>query len=584
MNVSRYSKNIDSFIAAVIGFWVVWLYTKYSGVGISPDSIMYASTATNIQAHGSLLAFNKAPITLFPVFYPFFLGVIQFITRVSPIKAGATIDAFLFAAVIFTSGHIITGFTTKSVIWGWDDLQRYPALRKWRVLIPIAVILMIDYGIAILLTGKVAIPDNLQWLSQSIFFSKPPTAPYAWFLILFRAGVLVAAIGSSYKRLILAAIILSPGLLEIYTYLWSETLFIFETLLFIIAYRRYQQTHTLKSLLWAAIITAIACITRYVGITIVGTGGMLLLLDNQLPWQNWKKKIGHIFFYGVLSILPLVANLVKNSLSTGLSTGTREPSITPFMDNLHFIGVVFCDWGALGSGSYPFATAIAAIIFIALISAFLWRAFKDKINNCENIVLSFAIVYGLFILIWASIQRFEQISSRLMAPMFIPLLIACTCWAPDILAFLKSKAKYLLTAIAVVLMLTFEYFTYQTDWQRYDDENDYGVPGYSDDDWNKSDFVVYLKQHTNIFKPGIPVYTDADEAVYLFTGMPSTLLPHKFFKADVQKFYAHKQFYVIWFDSLSSPELLGLQDILTNKKLVKISSAKEGEVYYCDGN
>ena len=77
-----------------------------------------------------------------------------------------------------------------------------------------------------------------------------------------------------------------------------------------------------------------------------------------------------------------------------------------------------------------------------------------------------------------------------MSPMFIPLLIACTSWVPDVLKLIRSKCKILLAGVAIIMMLAFEYSTYQTDWQRYDDENDYGVPGYSDDDWNKSEFVV----------------------------------------------------------------------------------------------
>jgi len=498
MKFSRYLTNLDSFIAACIGFFVIYLYTKYSGVGISPDSIMYASTATNIQAHGNLLTFNKHPITFFPVFYPFFLGVIQFITRVDPIKAGAMIDASLFAAVVFTSGWIMEKFVAHSRIYKW---------------------------------------------------------------------------------LILAAIILSPGLLEIYTYLWSETLFILEVMLFKLAYWKYMQTHTLKWLLLVGAVTTIACITRYVGVTIVATGGLLLLLDTELPI---KKKIGHILFYGTISISLLVANLVLNKLSTGLSTGTREPSITSFSENLHYFGTVICDWGALGNKPYPYATLIAAVILAALIAVLLFKAFKGRMNSYENIVIAFAIVYGLFIVIWASISRFERINSRLISPMFIPLLIACTCWVPDVIAMVKSKAKYALAGVAMILMLAFEYATYQTDWQRYDDENDYGVPGYSDDDWNKSDFVVYLKHHKNLFNSPTPIYTDADEAVYLFTGMSSTLIPHKFFKADVDKFYAQKRFYLVWFDTLNNSELLSLQDIAKNKKLVKIGAAKGGEVYYCE--
>jgi len=500
MHLNRYLKNIDSLIAAIVGFYVIYLFTAYSGVGISPDSIMYASTASNIQAHGSLLTFNKTPLVFFPVFYPFFLGTIQFIFRADPITAGSVINEFLFAAVIFTSGWIMSKFVAHSRIYKW---------------------------------------------------------------------------------LILAAIILSPGLLEIYSYLWSETLFILEILFFFIAYWRYMQTHTIKWLILVAVVAAISCITRYAGVTIIGAGGLLLLLDNQLPV---KKKIGHILLFGVMSISLLVGNLVLNRLSTGLSTGTREPSITPFVKNLHYFGTVICDWGSLNSSADSYAVLIASVILISLIATLLWKAYKGKMNSYENIVIAFAIVYGLFIVISASISRYETINNRLLAPMFIPLLIACTSWVPDVLNLIKSNAKYVLAAVAIILMLTFEYSTLLTDLQRYNDERDYGVPGYSDDDWNKSEFVVYLKQHKNMFKPGVPIYTDADEAVYLFTGMPSTLIPHKFFKADVQKFYTHKQFYLIWFDNLANPELLSLADISKNKKLVKIGGVKEGSVYYCDGD
>jgi len=578
MDVKRYLKNADSLIAAFIGFYVVYLFTAYSGIGISPDSIMYASTASNIQAHGSLLTFNKHPLTFFPVFYPFFLSVIQFITGADPIKAGAMIEAFLFGGVIFTTGWIMSKFLSDSRIWSWERMQGSKLFGKGRVFILLGLILIIDYFIAAKLTYKVVVPDNLAWLSASLF--KPALgSTYCWFLIITRIELLLFAASSSYKRLILAAIILSPGLLEVYTYLWSETLFILEILFFIVAYWRYLQSHTLKSLLWVSIITAIACITRYVGITIIGAGGLMLLLDNQLPW---KKKIGHILFYGGISISLLVANLILNSTSTGLSTGTREPSITPFADNLHYFGTVICDWGALGANAHSFAGALAALVMLALIGILLWKAYKGKINSYENIVIAFAIVYGLFIVIWASIQRFERINSRLLSPMFIPLLIACTSWAPDVIKLIKSKAKYVLAGVAVILMLAFECAAYQVDWQRYDDEGDYGVPGYSDDDWNKSEFVVYLKHHKNIFTPTVPIYTDADEAVYLFTGMSSTLIPHKFFQKDVQKFYAAKHFYLVWFDNLSNSELLSLQDIMQHKKLVKVASVKQGGIYYCD--
>jgi hypothetical protein len=497
MKPNRYLNNIDSFIAAVIGFYVIHLFTKYSGVGVSPDSIMYASTATNIQAHGSLITFNKTPLVFFPVFYPFFLGIIQFVSRVDPITAGPVINGFLFASVIFTSGWVMSRFVANSRIYKW---------------------------------------------------------------------------------LILIAIIISPGLLEIYSYLWSETLFILEIVLFIIAYWRYMQTHSIKLLVVVGVVTAISCITRYAGVTIIGTGGLMLLLDNQLAI---RKKIGHILLYGAVSISLLVGNLILNSLSTGLSTGTREPSITPFVKNMYYFGTVICDWGSLSKEAIPYAAIITAIVLLVLIVLLMLKAFKGKINSYENIVIAFAIVYGSFIVISASISRYERINSRLISPMFIALLIGCTSWVPDVIKKIQSKSKYVLAGVAVVLMLAFEYATYKVDYQRYDDESEYGVPGYSDDDWNKSKFVVFLKQHQEVFKPNIPIFTDANEAVYIFSRMPSEVLPHRYFKKDVQKFYAHDHFYLIWFNKLDNPELISLTDIMKVKKLTLLYKFDDGAIYEC---
>src|ERR1700761_7057815 len=188
-------RHLDALIAAIAGFVMVHIYTKYSGVGISPDSIMYMSTARNLNNGLCYLYFGLKPIVAFPVFYPTFLAIAQFITRTDPLTLGPTLDGLLFATLIFLSGVIMERFASPS---------------KW----------------------------------------------YKWFVLL--------------------ALVLSPSLLEIYTMLWSETLFMVWMLIFILAYHHYAQSHSVKALIILSIITALALITRYAGITLVGTGGMLL--------------------------------------------------------------------------------------------------------------------------------------------------------------------------------------------------------------------------------------------------------------------------------------------------------------------
>lgn len=491
--------NIDCLIAAIIGYYIIYLFAKYSGIGISPDSIMYASTAQNLHDHFSLITFNKTPLVFFPVFYPFFLNICIFISGgADPVTAGPVINGLLFGAVIFLSGWLTTRFRNASLVYKW---------------------------------------------------------------------------------LIMAAVILSPAMLQIYTYLWSETLFILEILLFFIAFRQYLQTHTTKALIIAAIIAAISCITRYAGITIAGTGGLLILIDHAL---NNKRKIGHLLLFGSLSVFLLIANLVLNHLSTGLSTGTREPSVTPLGENLYYFGTVIFDWAGLPAALDHWAMGFSVIIFLGLAMLLFWKVFARQLNSYESIIICFTLVYGLFIVVFASISRFERINSRLISPMFIPTLLAFTCWVPDIIKHIRLRKKWLLAAPFVIAMLAFEYTIAKIDWQRYYDQGEYGIPGYTDDDWNKSDFVIFLKSHKYIFKSDIPIFSDANEAVYIFTRLHSELLPHRFFTHTVSKFYQRKSFYLIWFNNVDATELVTLQEIQAHKQLKRLYHFKDGDIYVCE--
>jgi len=492
--------QIDCLIAALAGYYIIYMFARYSGIGISPDSIMYASTAQNLHDHFSIITFNNSPLVFFPVFYPFFLSLCIFISGgVDPVTAGPVINGLLFASVIFLTGWMTTRFKTPSIIYKW---------------------------------------------------------------------------------LILIAVVLAPALQEIYTYLWSETLFILEILLFIIAYKSYLQKHTYKALVIAAFVAAVACITRYAGVTIIATGGLLILIDGALKLKN---KILHLITFGAIGISLLAGNLIMNAINTGLSTGTREPSITPFHENLYYFGTVILDWAGLPESFDPAAIAFTVVVFLGLVTLLVVRTWKHRLNSYENVIICFTLVYGLFIVITASISRFERINSRLISPLFIPLLLSFTCWVPDLIKYIRYHKKWVLAIPFVIAMLAFEYTIARVDYQRYDDFYEYGIPGYTDDDWNKSEFIMFLKKHKHIFKPGYPIYTDADEAVYMFTGMHSTLLPHKFFPKDVEKVYRQPHFYLIDFKKMESPELINLKDIQAHKKVTRLYDYEDGAIYICDG-
>ncbi|WP_454800717.1 hypothetical protein [Mucilaginibacter phyllosphaerae] len=387
-----------------------------------------------------------------------------------------------------------------------------------------------------------------------------------------------------YKWLVLAAIILNPGLLQVYSYLWSETLFILEVLLFLTVFRKYLLTHASKWLMFAAAIAAISCVTRYAAVTIVGTGGLLLLLDRTLPI---KKKIAHLLLYGFISISLLVTNLVVNALHTGTVTGPREPSITSFSKNLFYFGSVFCEWMGIPPNLYSvFALPLAIIILVGFIAALLFNYTRRKLDSFENMAITFALVYGLFIVLSSTFSRYERINPRLLAPMYIPALWGYTSWGLLLLKRIAvKKTRIIVATIFILMMLGYITKIFLIDKQRYNDQiaDDYGTPGYTDNDWKESEFANYLKHiDKGIFAPKVGIYSDAHEAVYFFSGMSSYLVPHKFFKKDVEKFFKIKRFYLIWFNNLENPELINIKDIQKVKRLKVIKQFDDGAIYEYD--
>jgi len=333
-------KNIDSLVAAIIAFSIIYIFTIRNGVGISPDSIIYMSTARNLNAGNGFYTFSQTPLVNFPVFYPLFLSLFNYITHTDVLQFAPVLNSFLFASVIFLSGYIIEKFVTVS---------------KW------------------------------------------------------------------YKWLVLSMLVCSPSLLEVYSMLWSETVFILCTLLFFAAIKNYFNHHSIKAVIVTALIAAVACITRYAGITLIATGGLLMLIDIK---TDWKKKITHILIFGFTGISFALFNLLRNIVKTNTLAGNRQLGITPFSKNLEYFGSVLCDWFSVLREHYLLAVLIGSIVLLTFILLFISQSISaDYFNSFEKILTAFFIVYTVFILLSSTFSRYETINNRLLSPAFIPFIL-----------------------------------------------------------------------------------------------------------------------------------------------------------------
>ncbi|MHA4811183.1 hypothetical protein ACX0G9_23955 [Flavitalea flava] len=490
-------RNYDGLIAAIIGFLIIHAFTRHGGIGITPDSVVYLSTAANIHDHGAIADFTKVPLMDFPAFYPIFLSCILLLTGVDCIHFGPVLNGLLFGILIYLCGWIMDRFSVR---------------RKW----------------------------------------------YKWTLLSF--------------------IVFSPCLLEVYSYLWSETLFLILILLFLISFRRYHLSPSTGALVLMAVVAGLACITRYAGITLIGTGGLLILCDRN---QVCRKKILHLFLFGFLSTSFLAINIFRNRLATGTLTGYREKGITPFGRNLHDFGSVFWDWSPF-SGNYYWLNVLIGgcwiLIFIFLFLAPLIR--KTPVLTYEHQAITFFVVYSVFILASATLSRFQALDSRLLCPLFIPWLWGSTSWLPAATDSWRGLRRGLLLVAALMGGAIFMAGQLSDDYETWDGVKDAGIPGYTEDGWVHSETMDYVRNNTEKMHFKSTLYTNANEGIWFLTGVRSDMLPHKDFPKDVQEFLAEDHFYVVWFNDSINSDLLSIDFISHHKKLVSQEVFGDGAVYF----
>jgi hypothetical protein len=495
-----FKSNLDTLFAALLGGLLVLILTQHSGLGISPDSIYYMSAADSFLAGKGFYQFDDHPFVMFPVFYPFFLSIIKWVTGVNFLKVAPFINAFLF-------------------------------------------------GFAILLVGRM-----LEKASASKYL----------------------------KWLLLLILLCSASLLEVYTMLWSETLFIVEVLLFIWIAEKYFHKFEWKYLILMALIAAISSDTRLAGVSIIGTGGLLILMCKQLKWPS---KIKQGFVFGLISVSFFSINLLRNAFLSQTLTGKRQKGVTPFVDNLRYYGSVLSEWLPFSKllNGYPVIVGILALVLLGGI--FLYKWWKDsRQDGIQKIAAAFVLIYSFFMLIVATISRFETMNNRLLSPLYIPLLLSVGLYLyASIQAIRSAYFKKSLLILFFVIGSVCTYEELQWDFASYKEYKEGGIGGYSDDDWLiSSGLLNYLVTHPGFFTAAhLPIYSNAAHAVYFRTGQHIQILPERKYLDQVKAFHQKPKQLLIWFNEEDNAEVLTLEEVGNTKNLQILSKFNDGVIYLC---
>ena len=373
---------------------------------------------------------------------------------------------------------------------GWRDFTGEP-LTMWPPLFPLLLVAGGWVGIDLLEAGR--------WINAAAF-GLTILAAGGWLRSNVRSQWLVLAATAT----ISACLPLSHWAAQFRT----EPLFVLFALLALMQLASFLNRKTAAPLWWAAVFTALAAITRYPGVALIGTGVLILL-----PTARQRQTL----IFGAISSVPLLAVLARNWAATGnldLAAGDRaNRSWQSFSDGLHQIVEVFRAYIVPPSTPDGFGYLLwpVAGLVVWAAGAVVVRAGRglDMDGKSPSFGLGLALPFGVFTVIYiafmVAVVPFtvsQVIDGRYLLPIYVPLLLTAALLLDRFLSIeasgWKMVVRYGLAALVVLATLVHVGFSAQKNLRltaRAHVAGYYPAYAYNTSYWAQFETLNYLRDN-----------------------------------------------------------------------------------------
>ncbi len=250
------------------------------------------------------------------------------------------------------------------------------------------------------------------------------------------------------------AVMASLPLAHFASTLVSEPLFILFTLLALMPLESFLNRRSgAPALVLSAVFAALAALTRYIGVTLIISGVLMLLSRRNVPV---RQRLKHALAFGAISSLPLAVAMARNQLASGTLFGVRTeaagqgPSGQSLFDSLGQIVVVFHEWAGPLSPAHHWQLQLSPWLIaglLLLLAALL--LITPRPGRASFVFGVFALMYLAIIAVVAPLTVNPIIDSRFLTPVYVPLLFVAAFWLD---ALLRSKPSGRMSAVRWALV------------------------------------------------------------------------------------------------------------------------------------
>lgn len=381
-----------------------------------------------------------------------------------------------------------------------------------------------------------------------------------------------------------ASILLSTPLFYIYRVALTESLFIFLAVLFIIGISYYLENAKISCLLCISIIAALCCLQRYMGITIVITG--LILILTGLKKISYPERLKHASIFCLISLMPLFIWIMRNYIITSTLAGKRVPSEFTLSINLTYITDSLSCWFLPPQIPVSIRIAVLTAYTLIITALFIKAQFQNK-NRTTSMLIKpypaavFVMIYSAALIISSIYFAYDPIGHRLLLPIYV-FTILFIFWGVELIidAIKYSALKYKLQLhngiIAICMAFLLCSLILLTEkinvWIQRE------AKGYSSDIWQESSLMNMLDM---LPENNSRIYSNAPMEIFIYTNRYAYMSPR--FDKDIAKFRANisesKKNYLVWFKNSSYSSIHQLDELDEYLQLEKVADVEDGMIF-----
>jgi hypothetical protein len=170
----------------------------------------------------------------------------------------------------------------------------------------------------------------------------------------------------------------------------------------------------------------------------------------------------------------------------------------------------------------------------------------------------------------------------MLAPLFICWVWSFTYFIPSALKSIQQGIKKKISiSIVIIIVISFLIFEAKAVYTAYTTNIEAGIGGYAEDIWDDSATLYFIKRNAHFFTETTTIYSNANEAVYLFANKVVENLPERVHANFVKHFFLLHAFYIIWLNNTGNPDCLNMEEIARTKRVTSIITFNDGVIYYC---